>query len=502
MVIILFLLVLLYGCNDPVVSTIPPSHGMGVRFSERGLEKFCQKGYAIVPDIIAQMRPFEIKEISLGGFKIALSNVRFRTIRLTTMKMFLYENGRIKMETRNGLIQLSMRVKATINSLSGTADAVFSLQDFGADLSARIGDDPDCPFHFGLFEFANQVYIGKLGLDTIGLDAIGNVVATLFQTMIPSLESLLRTTILQSMIDTILQSVRDIMLETPTMSRKGEYRTDQRYINGINIIDKKIVADLDGYSYICYPGTDTPASERYPVNISSPPPKAVYSARDYEIYFDREAINSYLYTWQSYRNTYSLSGLSVKYKDIRAAKIPGLAEALVEAGFLTSETDIGSGVTLSLSAQLTKPPHIPWLGAAGLPVHFDGIFYITAQKNSENKDMLKLEGTALILGRFALSSYYVAFPTDRAYGYIILEDLTSLTTAKLETSYTELNSDELVKYMISACYIPEANRLLSDPGIVLINGNFVNYTTAVPIYFSTEDRVLFTADIVRNPYFS
>ena len=116
-------------------------------------------------------------------------------------------------------------------------------------------------------------------------------------------------------------------------------------------------------------------------------------------------------------------------------------------------------------------------------------------------DMLKLEGTALILGRLALSSYYAGFNSDRAYGYIILEDPTSLTTAKLETSYTELNSDELVKYMISACYIPEANRLLSDPGIVLINGNFVNYTTAVPIYLSTEDRVLFTADIVRSPYF-
>ena len=98
MLIVSVLLVLLYGCNDPVVSIIPPGHGMGVRYSERGLEKFCQKGYAIVPDIIAQMRPFEIKEISLGGFKIALSNVRVRTIRLTTMKMFLYENGRIKME--------------------------------------------------------------------------------------------------------------------------------------------------------------------------------------------------------------------------------------------------------------------------------------------------------------------------------------------------------------------------------------------------------------------
>lgn len=502
MLTIAILLALLYGCNDPVISDVPPSHGMGVRYTERGLEKFCQKGYAIVPDIISQMNPFKIEGISLMGIEISLENIRVRTLRLTTMKMFLHSNGRIKMEARDGLMQLSMRITARFKTISGNIDATFSLKDFGADLSARIGDDPDCAFHFGLFEFANQVYMSKLSLDTIGLDGMGDIIANILQTMIPTLESLLRKTILQSMLDVILQSVRKIMLGVPTMSRKGEYRTDQRYLNGINIINRKIVADLDGYSYIVHPGTDISASERYPVNISSLPPKPVYSDKDYEIYFDREAINSYLHAWQSHRNTYSLAGLSVGYRDLRAAKIPGLAETLVEAGILASESDVGDGVTLRLSVQLTKPPHVPWLGAAGLPIYIEGIFDVTAQKDSEDKHIARLDSTALILGKFNLDTFNAGFNSDRAYGYIVLTDLLDLTTTKVESSYTKLDSDALIKYMVFTRYIPEANVALSEPGIILINGNFVDYSTAVAVYLVAEDRVLFTADIVSNPHFS
>ena len=501
MLTISLFIALLCRCNDPVVSDVPPSHGMGVRYTERGLEKFCQKGYSIVPDILAQLPPFEIEGIALGGLRISLSNVRVRAVQLATMKMFLQSSGRIKMEGRDGFMQLSMRIGATLGTLSGAADAIFSLHGFGADLSARIGEDFDCPFHFGLFEFANQVYISKLDVDAVGLDTIGSVVAMALQTMAPSLESLLRTTILQSMLDTILHSIQNIMLGVPTMSCKDEYRTDQRYVSGINILGGKVVADLDGYSYICYPGTDTPASERYPVDISSPLPKAVYSDRDYEIYFDREAINSYLHAWQSLRSSYDLSGLNAEYRDLKEAGIPGLAKALVEAGLLASEDDAGSDVKLGLSVRLAKAPHVPWLGAAGFPVYFDGIFYITARKDVEIRSLAKIEGVAVILGTLNLSSYNAGFNSDRAYECVVLKDLVELTTTKVESSCLELDSNALARYMISVGYIPEANRVLSDPGIILINGNFVNYTTAVAVYLPTEDRILFTADIAGNPYF-
>lgn len=67
MLTISLFIALLCRCNDPVVSEVPPGHGMGVRYTERGLEKFCQKGYSIVPDILAQLPPFEIEGIALGG---------------------------------------------------------------------------------------------------------------------------------------------------------------------------------------------------------------------------------------------------------------------------------------------------------------------------------------------------------------------------------------------------------------------------------------------------
>lgn len=60
--------------------------------------------------------------------------MRVRAVQLATMKMFLQSSGRIKMEGRDGFMQLSMRIGATLGTLSGAADAIFSLHGFGADL--------------------------------------------------------------------------------------------------------------------------------------------------------------------------------------------------------------------------------------------------------------------------------------------------------------------------------------------------------------------------------
>ncbi|ESU43223.1 Hypothetical protein GSB_152908 [Giardia duodenalis] len=329
-----------------------PEHGMGVRFTRRGLEKFCQKGYEIIPDIISALPPFRIPEITLGALKFTLSNVRPRAVRVSTMKVYFRDSNFVKMEARDGSMQLSMRLEATITGISGTVDCIFTLKNFGADISLRIGDDPDCHYHLGLFDISSIAYSSGLDIDAIGLDTGGSILANAIQGMAPTLETLVKDTVLQALLNAIFSAIKQSMLNLPLVVQLDDYFTDQRYINGINVIGGKIVANQGGFTMIAH-RKEWSVRALYPNKITSPPPKTVYTNRDYELYFDRESVNSYLYVWHTAYNKFKASDLTVTYSTIKSQNIPGLADALVKAGLLSNAGDSGRGVTLALPANIT-----------------------------------------------------------------------------------------------------------------------------------------------------
>ena len=298
--LVLLLVSAILSCEMNTPFTEEPKYGMGVRFTRRGLEKFCQKGYSIIPDFLRQMPPFSLPEIAVGPLKLTLSNVDLHAVRVSTMKVYLQDNNFVKMEARDGLMQILMQLNATITGITGTVDYTFTLKDFGADISLRLGDDPTCPYHFGLSEISNVVYSSGLDIDAIGLDTSGSFLATAIQGMGPTLETLVKDTVLQLLLDTIFKSIKQSMLNLPLVvqisNADNDYLTDQRYINGINVVDNKIVADQGGFSMIITT-PDWSVRALYPNKITSPPPKTVYTDRDYEFYVDRESVNSYLYAW-------------------------------------------------------------------------------------------------------------------------------------------------------------------------------------------------------------
>ncbi|EFO61998.1 Hypothetical protein GLP15_4118 [Giardia lamblia P15] len=504
MLLLLLLLSIILACSSRTPFTEEPSHGMGVRFTRRGLEKFCQKGYAIVPDIIAAMPSFQLPEITVGTLKFTLSNVKPRAVRVSTMKVYLQDNNFVKMEARDGLMQLSMRLKATITGITGTVDCTFTLKDFGADMSLRLGDDPTCPYHFGLSDISNVVYSSGLDIDAIGLDAGGSVLANVIQGMAPALETLLKDTVLQLLLDTIFQSIKKSMLDLPLIHQLDDYFTDQRYINGINVIDNKIVTNQGGFTMIANREDWSPRA-LYPTAISSPFPKTVYSDRDYELYFDRESVNSYLYAWHMAYDKFKADDLTVSYSAVRAQNIPGLAEALVKANILTNVDDLGIGVTLALSVHPSKDvaPHIPWLGAAALPVNITGALAVTASKASSQSPvtLVSIEGNVLFSSALKLRKFIYGFNNDQVRAYVELLEVCDIDVTK------KYNGDmddpvPLLEYLLLDKYLLLANEALIDKGICLMNGNFIDYATIDAVYLCNEDRVLFVSDIERNQYFA
>lgn len=482
--------------------TEEPKHGMGVRFTQRGLEKFCQKGYTIVPDIIASMPPFQIEGITLGPLTLTISNIKPRAVRVSTMKVYFQDNNYVKMEVRDGLMQLSMRIEASLMGGTGSVDCIISLKDFGGDISLQIGDDKDCPYHFGMFDIKSVPLTSGLTIDAVGLDAIGSILANTLQGMAPALDTLMKNIILQSLLNTIFVAIKQSMLNLPLVSQLDDYFTDQRYINGINIIDKKIVTNQGGMITIA-DKTDFKRRAPYPNPILSPVPKIIYTDRDYEFYVDRESINSYIYALHIVYYQFRAQSYPIKYSDIKAQNIPDLAQALVDVQILNSLDDPGTDVTIVLSVEpCNDAPHITWIGAASLPTIFKEKLVVTANKKSvpDSKTLVDIDGDMLFSSVLKLKKYTFGFANDQARAYLELNGLYNVTiTRKVDGGMD--NPEPLIEYLVSEVYLPILNSILSYPGICLMNGNFIDYSTLTAIHLCDEDRVLFVADIEKNPYF-
>ncbi|ESU34933.1 Hypothetical protein DHA2_154105 [Giardia duodenalis] len=502
--LVLLLVSAILSCELNTPFAEEPSHGMGVRFTRRGLEKFCQKGYSIIPDFLSQMPPFSLPEIAVGPLKLTLSNVDLHAVRVSTMKVYLQDNNFVKMEARDGLMQILMQLKATIIGITGTVNCTFTLKDFGADISLRLGDDPTCPYHFGLSEISNVVYSSGLDIDATGSNG-SSVLANVIQGMGPTLETLVKDTVLQLLLDTIFKSIKQSMLNLPLVVQiDDDYLTDQRYINGINVVDNKIVADQGGFSMIVAV-PDWSVRALYSNKITSPPPKTVYTDRDYEFYVDRESVNSYLYAWHVAYDKFKADGLTVPYSTIRAQNIPGLAEALVKAGLLSSVNDLGLGVTLTLSVSPSKDtaPHIPWIGAAALPVNLTGALSVTASKasTSASKLLVSAEGNVLFVSALKLRKFTYGFNNDQTRAYVELLGVYDISATKHNDDFMT-DPIPLLKYLLLDKYLPLVNPILAETGVALMNGNFIDYATVDVIYLCSEDRVLFVADIEKNKYFA
>lgn len=80
-----------------------------------------------------------------------------------------------------------MRLSAEVVGITGTTDCTFTLKDFGAHISTRLGYDPSCPYHFGMFDIKSAAYMSRLDINAIGFDAGGAVIANTIQGMAPTL---------------------------------------------------------------------------------------------------------------------------------------------------------------------------------------------------------------------------------------------------------------------------------------------------------------------------
>ena len=161
-----------------------------------------------------------------------------------------------------------------------------------------------------------------------------------------------------------------------------------------------------------------------------------------------------------------------------------LADALVKAGLLSNAGNSGRGVTLALP-------------------HLTEALVVTASKtsNSTPTTLVSVEGSVLLTSALKLKKFVYGFNNDQVRAYVELFSVHDIAVTKNDngdTSYTV----PLLEYMVSERYLLFVNPVLAEPGICLMNGNFIDHATVSTVCLCGEDRVLFASDIERNRYFA
>ena len=107
----------------------------------------------------------------------------------------------------------------------------------------------------------------------------------------------------------------------------------------------------------------------------------------------------------------------------------------------------------------------------------------------------------LLTSALKLKKFVYGFNNDQVRAYVELFSVHDIAVTKNDngdTSYTV----PLLEYMVSERYLLFVNPVLAEPGICLMNGNFIDYATASTVCLCGEDRVLFASDIEKNRYFA
>ena len=138
-----------------------------------------------------------------------------------------------------------------------------------------------------------------------------------------------------------------------------------------------------------------------------------------------------------------------------------------------------------------------------LPANITGALVVTASKASDSASttLVSVEGSVLLTSPLKLKKFVYGFNNDQVRTYVELLDIYGIGITQSTVGYMN-EPIALLEYMVSEKYLPFVNPFLAEPGICLMNGNFIDHATVSTICLCGEDRVLFASDIERNRYFA
>ena len=276
LVSLLFSMVL--ACNTDTALTEEIESRLGTRLVRWGLEKFGQKGYTVIPNIVSAMPSFRIPEIAIGPFRFALLNMKPRTMHISTAKEYRQNNSLAEIKPHNKMMQLSIQLKAAVFGISGSLNCTLTFRDMIENTSPRIEDLPNCSYQLKVFGISGPVCPSDPGIGAVALDK-GRII---LMNTIQGTKSTMKTveTVLQSLAGAALNAAKQPVLKMLQATHLDEDFADRCYISGDGLTDSEFAAPADQ--------KNRKDQASYLSKILPPPLKTAYNDEDYGLCIYKE----------------------------------------------------------------------------------------------------------------------------------------------------------------------------------------------------------------------
>ena len=228
------------ACNTDTALTEEIESGLGTRLIRWGLDKFGQKGYTVIPNIVSAMPSFRIPEIAIGPFRFALLNMKPRTMHISTAKEYRQNNSLAEIKPHNKMMQLSIQLKAAVFGISGSLNCTLTFRDMDENTSLRIEDLPNCSYQLKVFGISGPVYPSDPGIGAIALDKGRAILMNTIQGTKITLKSV--DAMLQSLTGAALNTVKQPVLSMLPATHLDEHFADRCHISGSGLTDSELAA--------------------------------------------------------------------------------------------------------------------------------------------------------------------------------------------------------------------------------------------------------------------
>ncbi|TNJ27289.1 hypothetical protein GMRT_12355 [Giardia muris] len=477
--------------------------GAALRFSERGLEKFCQMGFTILPRILASFPPYTMKDpMTIAGVRFKLKNAMVRSCELNTFRLSFTPDDRFRISVDEGLLTISFDIDITIIGLTGSLHSLISLNRLSGVVEAGMQDDPLCLYRCApnLDNALVSITYDSFNVDMQGLDAIGNTVAGMIKGMHSFLDGLIRNSLLPLISESILGLVSKMISNGAVVSSPTHRSvTDGRYAETISIRNGKTLANWPGYTYYFITNQTTGSYHLSNYYLATPPaipPRDLYTNKDFELAVDKTAFNSMYYAIN--RNSAELN-LELEITEQMVNEV--LSEYQPSNGALF---DPLKGAILRITP--SADPVVDKI----YPVTMTTLFQLNyrlqlADKNGGAGNVHESPFQVIAFTRIDVGHQVVNPFATRLYAVPIFTDIAALdrkSNVALSEDVSDDAFDVLLRYIVRNQLFSQFNRVMSDTTIQILNANFLDYSSVYSVFFPTDEKVVILANVTQNPIFA
>lgn len=472
----------------PEASLSIKNTSMSLRFSERGLEKFCQMGFGSIPGIISSLPLFGIGPFDLGFGTGKVENFQVKSFDIKEFNVSIIDDGYVRIDLSKGLMTIAFDFRLKVLFLEGTVRALFQLTDLFGSLETTLIDHPECFYRYALQSPLRNSLLSyeKLVIDFEGLDSMGNSIAAFIQGNYQTIDDVVKNVILPAFKNVLMTLITLMFTDdyTQAPSADNSSYTDTRHLAPIRFAERKAITMWPGYAYVT---NETPVDPNlYKEFLHEPPislPNITYTNAEFEVVIDRQAFNAMYYI------VHKQDSFTLLQQPVQDAHLEELVAAGQDVSFLTGAI---------VDFKCIKSPNMTAIHAAAARTMMEYEYTIHLTNGTE------LTGLVTFALKATVNNSHNRISDLLTHLHFFLESdrITDLVLSAGDGHPENTLIPSILEALLKGILLPSYNALMANKGVNVRNGNFIDYKTLLPIYYPFGDKIVIIGDVLQNPVFA